>query len=58
MYFLDMTKFLTANCRISRDCRIMLQDVLDLQTFQTRLATQVTPINLLSFSCPIFLDAS
>ena len=47
--FSDMTKFLTANCRISRDCRIMLQDVLDLQSFQTRLATQVIWLVLLPF---------
>ena len=38
---LDITRFLTANCRISRDCRIMLQDILDMQNYQNRVATQV-----------------
>ena len=53
--FSDLTRFLTANCRISRDCRMMLQDILDLQNFQNRVATQVSFILVSCFVLHSFM---
>ena len=45
--FLDLARFLTQSGRLSRDCQMQLNTVLDLKFRQNQLATQVTRMNLL-----------
>lgn len=56
--FVDLAMFVTQSGRLSRDCQIQLNTILDLQARQSQLATQVSASSLIMPLSKIYLFIS